>query len=168
MCQQHLNACTTHYGSFAVHCIDSIMWSNQKVSWCGAASSDTLDVAVGAWAGVRTVFQDSTMIFCWFCLCVLALLHGRCSDILLCLVFHRYLFENCDDVQAGSMSLCCRESLLTTCRRDCPCMLLTMGAMANMAWGRHGTRSFAIVMWFTLYHHVSFNDCESGVCLLLL
>ena len=52
------------------------------------------------------------------------------------------------------MSLCCRESLLTTCRRDCPCMLLTLGAMANMAWGTDGTRSFAFVMWFTFYHLV--------------
>ena len=52
------------------------------------------------------------------------------------------------------MSLCCRESLLTTCRRDCPCMLLTLGAMANMAWGTDGTRSLAFVMWFTFYHLV--------------
>ena len=34
------------------------------------------------------------------------------------------------------------------------CMLLTMGAMSNMAWGTDGTRSVAFVMWFTFYHLV--------------
>ena len=48
----------------ALLCIALTRVCDQKVSWCGAGSSDTIDVAVGAWAGVRTVFQDSTMIFC--------------------------------------------------------------------------------------------------------
>ena len=45
------------------------------------------------------------------------------------------------------------------------CMLLTMGAMANMAWGTDGTRGLVFVMWFTFYHLVIFYDCESGVLL---